>query len=192
MSGRARSEEAGARIHITGASGSGTSTLGRALCARFGLPHFDTDSYFWLPTDPPFQTAWPMPDRLERLAKDLRGQASWVLSGWLCGWGDPLISRFDLVVFLHVPTPIRLARLRAREERLFGREALEPGGRMHERHAAFLEWTARYDTAGIEIRGLARHTAWLATLACPVLRLLGEMPIDREVEMIAEALEVKG
>jgi adenylate kinase family enzyme len=42
------------RIHILGASGSGTTTLGRALSERLQCPHFDTDNYFWLPTDPPW------------------------------------------------------------------------------------------------------------------------------------------
>jgi hypothetical protein len=35
------------RIHILGASGSGTTTLGHALAARLQCPHFDTDAYFW-------------------------------------------------------------------------------------------------------------------------------------------------
>jgi adenylate kinase family enzyme len=34
------------RIHLIGASGSGTTTLGRALAQRLGYPHFDTDHYF--------------------------------------------------------------------------------------------------------------------------------------------------
>src|SRR5438128_874343 len=42
------------RLHILGASGSGTTTLGRALAEGLQCPHFDTDDYFWLPTDPPF------------------------------------------------------------------------------------------------------------------------------------------
>jgi Shikimate kinase len=41
------------RIHILGASGSGTTTLGRALAERLQYPHFDTDDSFWVPTDPP-------------------------------------------------------------------------------------------------------------------------------------------
>src|SRR5678809_1323103 len=40
------------RIHILGASGSGT-TLGRALAEHLQGSHFDTDDYSWLPTDPP-------------------------------------------------------------------------------------------------------------------------------------------
>lgn len=41
-------------IHILGASGSGTTTLARALAVKTGYAHFDTDDYFWLPTKVPF------------------------------------------------------------------------------------------------------------------------------------------
>lgn len=36
-------------IHIFGASGAGTSTLGRKICAELGYRFMDTDDYFWLP-----------------------------------------------------------------------------------------------------------------------------------------------
>jgi adenylate kinase family enzyme len=42
------------RVHIVGASGSGTTTLGKALAARAGCAHLDTDEFFWMPTEPPF------------------------------------------------------------------------------------------------------------------------------------------
>jgi hypothetical protein len=130
-----------------------------------------------------------MPERLARLAGDLDGASSWVLSGSLCGWGDPLIPRFDLVVFLRVPTGVRLARLRDREQQSFGRAALAPGGRMHENHAAFLEWAASYDEGGLDMRSLARHTAWLAALRCPIVRLEGEISVEKQVEAVVAALE---
>jgi len=50
------------RIHLMGASGSGTTTLGRALAQRLGCPHFDTDHYFWFPTAPPFEKIRPVED----------------------------------------------------------------------------------------------------------------------------------
>ena len=43
-------------IHVMGASGSGTTSLGRALADRLDIAHLDTDDFFWLPTDPPFTT----------------------------------------------------------------------------------------------------------------------------------------
>ena len=45
-----------ARIHIFGASGTGTTTLGGTLAAALDCPHLDTDDYFWIKTDPAFRT----------------------------------------------------------------------------------------------------------------------------------------
>lgn len=38
-------------IHIYGASGSGTSTLGRFISEQLGYTFMDTDNYLWLPTN---------------------------------------------------------------------------------------------------------------------------------------------
>ena len=43
------------RIHITGASGSGVTSLGRALADSLAMPHHDTDDYLWRPTIPPYR-----------------------------------------------------------------------------------------------------------------------------------------
>ena len=47
-------------LHIYGASGSGTSTLGRYLAEQFQYAFLDSDDYFWLPTDPKFTTKRPI------------------------------------------------------------------------------------------------------------------------------------
>ena len=159
------------RIHILGASGSGTTTLGRALAGRLGCPHHDTDDFFWLPSDPPFEHVRPRDERCARLARALARPPAWVLSGCLCGWGDGFIPLFDLVVFLWLPTPARMARLRARERERYGAAALAPGGRLHEGHVRFMTWAAGYDEGGRDMRSRVLHETWLANLACPVLRL---------------------
>jgi adenylate kinase family enzyme len=43
------------RIHVTGASGAGVTTLGRALADALALPHHDTEDYLWQPTTPPYR-----------------------------------------------------------------------------------------------------------------------------------------
>lgn len=43
-----------ARIQTSGASGSGTTTLGDAVARKLGAKHFDVDDYCWAPTEPPF------------------------------------------------------------------------------------------------------------------------------------------
>jgi adenylate kinase family enzyme len=78
------------RLHILGASGSGTTTLGMALSAHFGYTQLDTDDYFWEPTDPPFQRPRDRDARQTLLAAALDVHPRWVLSGSLCGLGGHL------------------------------------------------------------------------------------------------------
>jgi adenylate kinase family enzyme len=164
-------------ILVTGASGSGTTTLGRTLAARLDAAYFDTDDYFWLPSDPPYQRARPMPDRLELFQQALSSSPRWVVGGSLEGWGDPLIRLFDLVIWLYAPTDIRLARLRERESARFGAE-IEAGGKMHAAHQAFLTWAAGYDKGTGQGRTLRRHRDWLSRLPCRVLRLDGRLSVE--------------
>jgi adenylate kinase family enzyme len=175
------------RIHITGASGCGVTTLGAALAARLGVPWHDTDSYFWLPTEPAYVTPRAMADRIARLARALDDEVGWVLSGSLDGWGDALIPRMTLDVFLRVPTAIRMERLRAREVARFGTR-IAPGGDMHAGSQEFLTWAESYETAGPGQRSLARHEAWLAALPCPVLRLDGTLPAAALPPLVLAAL----
>jgi adenylate kinase family enzyme len=172
------------RIHIVGASGSGTSSLAAELAGRYGHRHLDTDDFYWLRTDPPFREKRPPEERLASLRTTFQEAKRWVLSGSLCGWGDPLILEFELVVFLLVPTPVRLARLRAREIERYGRQAIAPGGALHEAHVEFLEWAGRYDTGDPEMRSRAMHEAWLAALPCSVVRLEGDVSIVEQRERI--------
>jgi adenylate kinase family enzyme len=96
------------RIHILGASGSGTTTLGRALAERLQCPHFETDDYFWILTDPPYTHQRERTERQRLLMKDVTAHDSWVVSGSLCGWGDVAIPLFELVVVLAIPRDIRM------------------------------------------------------------------------------------
>ncbi len=175
-----------ARVHITGASGSGTTTLGRALAQRLAAPHFDTDDFFWVPTDPPYRRKRPVVDRLRLLGELLGERRAWVLSGSLDSWGGPLVPLFDLVIWLDTPTELRLARIAARQRVRYGEAAIAPGGAMHDEHQAFLDWTAAYDTGLREGRSRRRHEAWLLELPCQVLRLDGGRPTR---VLMREALE---
>jgi adenylate kinase family enzyme len=179
------------RIHITGASGSGVTTLGRALADALALPHHDADDYLWLPTTPPYRELRPVEDRLRLMREMFLPRADWVLSGALDGWGDALIALFDLVVFLQVPGAVRIARLRDREARHFGADALAPGGWRHAETESFIEWASHYEDGTREGRSLARHAQWLATVPCRVLRLDGMRPMGHLVGEVTAALETK-
>ena len=129
-----------------------------------------------------------MEQRLSLLHDAFRESSAWVLSGSLCGWGDPLVPEFRLVVFLDVPTPIRLERLARRERGRYGAEAIAPGGSLHRAHEEFLDWAAQYDTGGPEMRSRAMHEAWLAGIACPVVRLEGDVTATEQIRRIEAQL----
>ena len=178
-----------ARAHFTGASGSGTTTLGQALARRAKLRHFETDDYLWKPTDPPFHQLRAKEERVRLLEADLGETSGWVLSGSLARWGDPIVPRFQLVVFVVAPTELRLARLRERELRRFGAEALAPGGAMHTNHLEFMQWAARYDDGDESIRSRRLHETWRAHLTCQSIQVDGSRPVDLLVEELLPLLE---
>lgn len=158
-------------IHIFGGSGSGTTTLGRELSARLGLPQFDSDDYYWEPTDPPYQTARSPEERVQLMKKDIEASTDGcIISGSLCGWGDRLTSYFTLAVRLVIWPDLRIERLAKRERMNFGDRLLE-GGDMHKNHVEFMEWAKQYDTAGPDMRSMALHDMWSETLRCPILTL---------------------
>lgn len=165
------------RVHITGASGSGTTTLGAALAEALSLTHLDADDYYWLPTQPPYQTKRAMAGRHDLLAADLATAPRVVLSGSVMGWGTAIEDAFDLVVFLYLPASVRLPRLRERE--------LAKLGHVDE---AFITWAAEYDDGPSEGRSLRRHLDWLAARRCPVLRLDADESVPARVGHVIAAL----
>jgi adenylate kinase family enzyme len=171
------------RIHILGASGSGTTALGQALAEHLRCPHFDTDDYFWLPTDPPYTQQRERTKRQQLLMNDLTAHDAWVVSGSLCGWGDVAIPLFALVIFLAIPHDIRMARLHRREQERFG-ERMLPGGDMYEVSQAFLLWAASYDEGGLDIRSRQLHEEWLGMLPCPILYFEGEYTIEEQLAVL--------
>lgn len=178
------------RIHITGASGAGTTTLGRLLANALSVPHHDTDDYFWLPTALPYTHIREPAERLRLMQALFLPRTQWVLSGSLQGWGDPVATHFDLVVFLYTEKAVRLQRLRARESARYGADAVVSGGWRHKETEDFIAWASRYDDGDSVSRTFDQHQVWLASLPCPVLRLDGARPLSdllRETMAVLEA-----
>lgn len=175
-------------IHILGASGAGTSTLGQAL-EQHGYKWLDTDNYFWLPTDPPFVTSRPRDERTAPLKADINANLKCVITGSLCGWGDVFIPQFDLVIWVDTPTDIRIERLKKREYKRFG-ERIRPGGDMYDEHIEFIEWAKTYDTAGTDQRSRAMHDEWLHQVLCPVIKVDGTKPIEELICYILRKAQI--
>jgi adenylate kinase family enzyme len=181
----------GAHSHL-GASGTGTTTLGKALADRLNWPHLDADRYYWLPTDPPFTMARPREERLALLLAEIYKTPSWVFSGSAVSWASPVEPLYELVVFLRLDPTLRMERLRRRESAEYG-SRIEPGGDMETASRQFLEWAAAYDTAGLEqFRSLATHELWLTKQSCPVQQLDAAAPIAALVEVLLANLNEIG
>ncbi len=173
------------RIHILGASGSGTTTLAKNLSKVYGYLHFDTDDFFWEKSDPPFQKQRSVEERLVILKELLTSNKKWILSGSLCGWGDELIPYFDLVVYLWLPEKIRISRLLEREKGRYGDKILA-GGSMYESHVDFMTWTKKYDTGGLEVRSKYLHHKWLECLPCASLKLEGNCTLEEKIIKVSQ------
>ena len=164
------------RFLITGATGSGTSTLGRALAGCIDGLHFEADDYFWWPSTPPFTARRDPVKRLSLILKALAECDAAVVSGSVYGWGKKLEESFSTVVFLTVPAPVRIERLRERELKQFGRVDSE-----------FLEWAAQYDEGRMSGRSLRKHREWLSSLSCPIVHIDGVVTVAHAVETILAA-----
>ncbi len=174
------------RINILGASGSGASTTGRLLSAKLSVPYFDADDYFHAPSEPPFQRPHCPHERYSAITADLSRTESWVLSGGVVGWEPHPQLDFTLIVFLLVPTSIRIERLRSREYERFGDRVLQ-GGDMYEAHEAFIDWASRYDEGDINGKTLGRHEEYLAIQTCSVVELRGtQTPLQATKAILAK------
>lgn len=178
------------RIHLFGAAGSGTTTLGAALSKRLDIPFLDTDTYYWQPTDPPFSEKRSPAERVAMIEREIASHDAWVLSGSLCNWGGPLLHHFTLAVFLSLPHTLRMERLRARERARYGNR-ITPGGDMHEAHQAFMTWASGYDTGKAPLRSLDLHERWMRQLGCPILRLDSSQPVAMLCDAVLEHLSAR-
>lgn len=172
-------------IIIFGASGSGTTTLGREIAGMLNFAHLDADDFFWQESEVPFTIKRPREERISKLLSAIKNCRGFVISGSICGWDEPFLPLFDLAVYVTMPTEIRIERLNRRELKRFGSRILE-GGDMYDNHREFIEWAATYDSAGTDQRSCALHEEWINRLSCTVLRVDGTQDYHCTAAQIAE------
>lgn len=72
------------------------------------------DTYYWLRTDPHFTKKRTPKNRLQLIQQDIEDVGNWVLSSSICSWGEPLLERFTLAVFLQLDPTLRTDQSRWR------------------------------------------------------------------------------
>jgi len=150
-------------VNVLGAPGSGTSSLASALAQASTGIYFDADMFLWAEEPAAYKTKRPNDERNLLLENALSVTDKHVyIAGSVCGWREDLEDYFDVIVFLVVPTRIRLRRLRSRELARF--ERVDPD---------FMRWAASYDSGDRPGRNRQRHEQWLAQRKCPIIRIEG-------------------
>lgn len=174
------------RIHIFGASGSGVTTLGQALSKEIGIPYFDSDSYFWEKTNPPFTHKKPPELRNNQIKNDLLAFQNWIFGGSSLSWGNDVFPDFSLVVFLRVPKETRLRRIEAREMERYG-DLIRTDPQQARKTQEFLEWCADYDDCtGLANRNIIVHEQWLQSLPFPILKIEGNHSVEERIDLILD------
>jgi ATPase family protein associated with various cellular activities (AAA) len=84
------------RIHIVGASGTGKTTLARALGARLGVDVVHLDELALLPRS---RTLRPRAELLFAV-HELASGSRWITEGIYLGWTDELFAAADVIVWL--------------------------------------------------------------------------------------------
>lgn len=171
------------KIHIMGASCAGSTTLGNALSARTGIPYFDTDQFFWEPSEIPYTVKTNPVIRNQKLTEATGKAGKFIVGGSLISWGDAWLSAFDLVVFLYVPAEIRMQRLVDRELERYG-DAIYSDPVRSELFKSFYDWAMQYDNPDFTGRNLQIHEDWLKKLSCKVLEIRGDTSVEERLERI--------
>jgi adenylate kinase family enzyme len=173
------------RVNVIGGSGSGKSSVGRAIAAKLDLPFIELDEIHWSK-----YPNWRVPadDEFRVWVKEATAGDRWVVDGSYSRTRDIVWARADTVVWLELPFVVRLWRvLRRTIGRMFTREPLWGIQRETFRDAFFSrdslllfmirterrrasvyrEWLARPDHRHLEVvhlRSDAEIAAWLARL----------------------------
>ena len=177
------------KIHILGPSGSGTTTLGKALAEELQIKQFDSDAFFWAVSELPFTVKRPASERVALLKSALSKHDSWILSGAVVPWGDFLIPEFTLVIYKYIKQDVRVSRLVKREKERYG-DRIKPNGDFYEHYLEFMEYVKSYEDGSINIRSLLSQNKWLEMVNCKVLRIEEELDVESEVELVKKELGV--
>jgi adenylate kinase family enzyme len=122
------------RVAILGSSGSGKTTVGRALATRLGVPFIELDALHWGP-----EWTEATADELRARVEPIVASEAWVIDGAYRGKiGDLVIESADIVVWLDLPAHVWFPRLLRRTAgRIARREEFLNGNRETVRLAFF-------------------------------------------------------
>lgn len=176
------------RIIIFGASGSGTTTLGRSLAEKLAWTFLDADDYYWEKTSPPFQIKIDKEVRNYNLKKDFNSYENVIISGSLVTWSPYWNSAFDLGIFLRIPKAVRMQRLMKREAQRYGDKLLSDQ-EIIKQSDIFLNWASQYDNEEFDGRSISQHKHWIKSVDFKVFELNGDITNADLVRLVLDKIK---
>ena len=169
-------------ILICGLNGAGKSTLGRLLAERIGYTYIDNEELYFSKTDAlyPFSDPRTKEEVIRLLEGIIADNSRFIFTAVKGDYGDKLISSLDYIVLIDVPKQVRRQRIRDRSYSRYG-ERILPGGDLYDKESAWFSLT--------DSRPETYTEKWLDTVNCPVIRIDGTLPIDKNVEYIVSVLQ---
>jgi len=169
-------------INIFGSSGSGTTTLAKALTNKYHLHHIDVDDLMWEQSDPPFTVKRDMETIKYLFDQEIEKNTNIVISGALVNIYDSLKKDIDLFIYMNLDIETRIKRINQREFNRFGNR-IKPGGDLYQKHQEFLQWVSDYENNPEYLRSRKQHLTWLEDVTAPVLVITEELSIEELVTL---------
>lgn len=169
-------------ILICGLNGAGKSTLGRLLAERIGYTYIDNEELYFSKTDAAYSFSNPRSKEevIRLLEEKIVDNSRFIFTAVKGDYGDKLISSLDYIVLIDVPKQVRRQRIRDRSYSRYG-ERILPGGDLYDKESAWFSLT--------DSRPETYTEKWLDTVNCPVIRIDGTLPIDKNVEYLVSVLQ---
>jgi len=177
-------------IIIFGASGAGSTTLGKEIAEQLVFQYLDIDDYLWCwETKIPLTVTRSNDERTKLLMNDIMKYPNFVIAGTIFSNQKLFEHLFDLAIFVSTPAKVCAERVRAREITRWGQRVL-PGGdmykitRFHGDYNDYIANAQKYETADVSKFGRKLHTKWASELPCPVLDVDGTKNILENADWI--------
>ena len=179
-------------IIIFGASGAGSTTLGKEVAARLNFQYLDIDDYLWRwDMEIPITVTFPHEERTRNLMSAIQKYPEFVLSGTIFNDQELFEPLFNLAVFVSTPAEVCAKRVYTREQARWGERVL-PGGDMYKTtrfHGDFDDYLAnaqKYESADVSKFGRKLHEQWISRLTCPVIRMDGMNDVSVNASLVIE------
>jgi len=177
-------------IIIFGASGAGSTTLGKELAKRLDFQYLDIDDYLWRwDTAIPFTITCSQEERANSLMSDIKKYPNFVLAGTIFSDRHLFHPLLDMAVFISAPVEVCAERVRKREHARWGNRVLLGGDmykatRFHGDDEDYIANAERYETADVSKFGRKMHEKWIEEMPCPVIRVDGMKGVDEYIDAI--------